>query len=74
MFFNRMYTCWKMPASPCCEFVNYKNKLKTVEEVKLLEASEMKGDMHPIQCSINDGRGQEKPIVSPRTAEVTLFR
>ena len=32
---------------------------------------ELKGDVHPIQCSINDGRGQEMPIVSPRTAEVT---
>ena len=35
---------------------------------------ELKGDVHPIQCSINDGRGQEMPIVSPRTAEVTLIR
>jgi hypothetical protein len=36
MFFNRMYTCWKMPTSPYCELVNKKKKLKTVEEVKLL--------------------------------------
>ncbi len=45
------------------------NTMKYWSEV-LKEDTELKGDVHPIQCSINDGRGQEMPIVSPRTAEV----
>ena len=49
------------------EILSLKRGTKKRESV--LEA-ELKGDVHPIQCSINDGRGQEMPIVSPRTAEV----
>ena len=45
-------------------------KLGTKKKRICIGNTELKGDVHPIQCSINDGRGQEMPIVSPRTAEV----